>query len=1155
MIYTKRSYGSPLVSAIVCTILLAIVIVPVRSGRGEHDRYETLNRLIQEKGYHWIAGRTGVSELSLAEKKQLLGRIPPPPGAETGIPVIEAPAGAVFDPVFDWRNMGGTTVAKNQGGCGSCWAFAAVAQMESHIAIYEDRFEDLSEQQVVSCNPSGAGCGGGWAGAAYAVFEDSGAVHENCMPYEARDDIPCEMSGCFVHGYISGYSSVGQNVDAIKQAVLSGPVWAGIEVVERFYDYVGGCFNWEDEVVGYHAVLIVGWDDTKCSGEGAWIIKNSWGRSWGLDGYGYVKYGANGIGEPTYQIDYALNPVYARITAPNGGEEWEQGTDHDITWTTQRETPDSISILLSIDGGASYDRTVATGLTGANSYSWDVPNLPVHTARIRIIAYYGGEIGGFDMSDGDFTITGKPYRYVKKTGAEIYPYSLPEWAARNIQDAVDAADVGDSLIVAEGLYLEDVTVDREAYLLGGWDSTFTYRDPAVYPTTLQYFSCPLSFMYTGSGFSGIEGFTIMGGAGRETFLPDYGSYGGGVFCYQASPCIKGNIITGCGEATMGDFSGGGGISCYDGTVTIEDNEITGCLAQCGGGIYCYQATGIIRNNRIHGCAANELYSGQKAGGGVYALHADIFLEGNVIYDNNGYRQGGGVFIRLGTASVAGDTITGHACADAGGGIYADRSSLTVSNAVITGNSVGAVGGGVRHRAGSCTISNAVIALNEAVVTGGGVNADSSWGALVNNTIDRNTTDYFGGNVSLTNIVSFDVRNNLVTYGSVDGFNANSDENLTFRYNNCFGNMSDNVTGFTCDSTNTSRHPLYADTTANDYHLLVHSGGIDTGDPAGDQDPDGSRADQGAFGGPGAVTAAPVYVKNLAAQAVNDTTIELTWDAMLPGGLDYFAVYGDTASGFAPDAVHYLGSASPTSDTYLHHPVAGCRYYRVSAVNTQGYGGGYADQAGACAAGQDTVPPTVTVIHPDGGETFETGDTLDIEWIATDDRGVDSVSIYISDDGGAGFSPIAGGEPNDSLYQWIVPPMASDSCLVMVVAYDPSLLTGDDESDEFFTIEQYTTGGDPTPRFTDALEQNYPNPFNGTTTLHYSVAVPCFVELAIFDPAGRLVRTLERRRREAGRYAVVWRGRDEAGRTVSSGIYFCRIAAGDFRDSRKVVYLR
>ncbi len=202
-----------------------------------------------------------------------------------------------------------------------------------------------------------------------------------------------------------------------------------------------------------------------------------------------------------------------------------------------------------------------------------------------------------------------------------------------------------------------------------------------------------------------------------------------------------------------------------------------------------------------------------------------------------------------------------------------------------------------------------------------------------------------------------------------------------------------------------------------------------------------------------------------------------------------------------------------------------------------------------------MPPVVSVIHPNGGESFEVGDTLAIEWIAADNRGVDSVSIYISDNAGADFSLIAGGEPNDSLYQWIAPAMISDSCLVMVVAHDPSLLAGNDESDGLFAIEEITTGGDTPPRFVNTLEQNFPNPFNGTTTISYAVADPCMVELTIFNPAGQLVRRLERRNREAGRYEVVWNGRDDTGRGVSSGVYFCRIAAGGFHYTRKIIYLR
>jgi len=99
------------------------------------------------------------------------------------------------------------------------------------------------------------------------------------------------------------------------------------------------------------------------------------------------------------------------------------------------------------------------------------------------------------------------------------------------------------------------------------------------------------------------------------------------------------------------------------------------------------------------------------------------------------------------------------------------------------------------------------------------------------------------------------------------------------------------------------------------------------------------------------------------------------------------------------------------------------------------------------------------------------------------------------------------------------------------------------------------GGNGAPRYATALEQNYPNPFNGTTTIHYSIGGPCGVELGIYDPAGRVIRVLERTDRAAGRYSVLWSGKDDAGRDVASGVYFCRIKAGKYNETRKVLYLR
>jgi len=1141
----------------VFTVLLAVLLlIPMRGSAQEsaEEHIARINRKIEEQGLHWIAGPTGVSNLTPEEKQMRLGRIPPPIGSEKDIPVLLAPEGAVYDPIFDWRSNNGTTPVTDQLSCGSCWAFAAVAQMESHILIYDDRPLDLSEQQIIECNSYNNGCDGGWAGAAYEVLADHGAVLEACMPYEARDDLPCVEDQCESQGRISGYTYIPSSVNSIKEALLDGPVWAGIDIVDDFYSYHSGCFSSTDPVVGAHAILIVGWNDSSCGGNGAWIIKNSWGEDWGYSGYGYVEYGSCNIGSPAYQIDYIPNTVYVHVGSPNGGEELGVGTLHDITWSTSRETPDSVSIMLSLDGGLNYSETVSTGLIGVESYEWTVPSLPVSTCRIRVLAYFGGDVEGFDESDDDFTIVGAPYRYVSPSGDNIYPFTIPQWAAHSIQDAVDACDPGDTIMVEGAYYGGSLTITSAVYILGGWDSGFTVRDPESYTTTISGPGSVISFMYIDSGTHGIEGCTITGGSGRTASLPASSIYGGGIFSYESSPVIKGNVFTACGDEDRSESSGGGAICCYDGSPVIEDNEISGCFAQAGAGIYLYSTQAAISGNHIQGCSPSEEYLGIKSGGGIYALASTVSLDGNVIEDNGDFTSGGGLYVKFCSMYASGDTIRYNSCTDNGGGIYSERSDLALTQSVITGNTAGFWGGGIYQGKDSLGIENTIIALNNGGI-GGGIFADSIWGGISNSTIDRNTGTAFGGNLYLMNTADLDISNNMITYASQYGFHTASPDNITFSYNNCFGSTPADISGLSADSTNTSADPLYADTTTLDYHLLVHSVGIDAGDPSGGTDPDGSRADQGAFGGASAVMAACDYVENLTATAIGDTTIELSWDPVPQGDLSYYAVYADTVPGFRPAQELHIASPAPGTTSFSHHPVSGCLYYRVSAVDLDGYGGGYSAEASECAAGEDQTPPSVTVVHPNGGEIYETGDTISITWIATDNRGViDSVSIYFSENGGDDFVLIAHGEPNDSLYSWIDPSPVSDSCIVMIVAYDPALLTGEDESDDIFKIELYTATDMP-PRFVNELRQNYPNPFNGTTTITYSVASSSRVELSIYNVAGQLVKVLERREKAPGTYRVVWDGRDDAGRGAVSGIYFMLFRAGDFMQTRKIVYLR
>ncbi len=214
---------------------------------------------------------------------------------------------------WDWRQHGGVSPVRDQDGCGSCWAFATVASLESVVLIKQALLVDLSEQYLVSCNGKGWGCNGGWW--AHDLLVSPGAVLEADFPYVASD-VPCggpynypfKLNGW---AYVSGEDRVPP-VTTLQQAIYDyGPVSAAVYVGPFFQAYTGGVFDKEEAPRGgllsccpapasvNHAVLIIGWDDSKS----AWLIKNSWGSGWGETcgygsegGYMWIKYGVSNIG-------------------------------------------------------------------------------------------------------------------------------------------------------------------------------------------------------------------------------------------------------------------------------------------------------------------------------------------------------------------------------------------------------------------------------------------------------------------------------------------------------------------------------------------------------------------------------------------------------------------------------------------------------------------------------------------------------------------------------------------------------------------------------------------------------------------------------------------------------------------------------------------
>ncbi len=244
--------------------------------------------------------------------------------------------GVKFDPCtprgdlpdsFDWRDEveGGLPSVKNQGSCGSCWAFGTVAPLECNIKIKDGVEEDLSEQWLVSCNQDGYSCSGGWWCHDYFMENgktdpcgDSGAVMEDDFPYSASNE-PCNCP--YPHGYfIEDWAYVGDpngvaTVDQIKQAIYDyGVVSVAVCVNTAFHDYTGGVFSGPTCSNINHAIALVGWDDNQGT-DGVWFLRNSWGSGWGEDGYMRIEYGVCDVGYRTVRIKYR-DPM--QINLPDG---------------------------------------------------------------------------------------------------------------------------------------------------------------------------------------------------------------------------------------------------------------------------------------------------------------------------------------------------------------------------------------------------------------------------------------------------------------------------------------------------------------------------------------------------------------------------------------------------------------------------------------------------------------------------------------------------------------------------------------------------------------------------------------------------------------------------------------------------------------------
>jgi C1A family cysteine protease len=280
----------------------------------EAQELAEIRQQIAENGWHWEADFTSVSHIPPEDRADYNGYIPADPelyaknanGTLRALPLRDLPSS------WDWRTLGGTTTAKQQGGCGSCWAFAAVSAFESIYKITTGDGINLSEQQGLSCNELDYGCDGGNMIGCYFLWLGYGAIEEACMPYGASDAIACTHDDCTPVARITGYTGVGSSEAALKTAVMIQPVPVVFYAPNSLNWYSSGCYENGPNYTPNHAVLLCGWDDDACGDNGAWLIKNSWGTGWGQSGFGWIEYGTCSFGGEASLLDYEPFPE-ARI--------------------------------------------------------------------------------------------------------------------------------------------------------------------------------------------------------------------------------------------------------------------------------------------------------------------------------------------------------------------------------------------------------------------------------------------------------------------------------------------------------------------------------------------------------------------------------------------------------------------------------------------------------------------------------------------------------------------------------------------------------------------------------------------------------------------------------------------------------------------------
>jgi hypothetical protein len=673
-----------------------------------------------------------------------------------------------------------------------------------------------------------------------------------------------------------------------------------------------------------------------------------------------------------------------------------------------------------------------------------------------------------------------------------------------IQAGIDSSANGDTVLVQPGIYHERINFNGHNIILSSLFLT-TYDTAYISNTIIDRDSTGtlVTFSNGEDSATAIIGLTIGNPSGQP-------GGGRGIICIGASPLIKNNKII-----NNSIFGYGGGILCMASSHAVIINNTISRNAIGGGygaAIACISSNIIIINNII-----NDNFTVMGNAAGIFCQTSDCLIDSNLIINNSTGGSGGAIYTSGSNCIITNNELNNNLANYLGGGIYCQSSNDVVMDNIININTGGQGGGGV-YCSNSSTINITGNTINaDTGMNGGAIFCVNSTATIESNSMNGNVSrfldDYGGGFgsgiYSLNSQV--EIRENEISNGTGNGIFCDSCSETVINGNILSGNIGDDGGGIFCNNCQVtiSSNSIMGNAAIWDGGGIFYEGseGVISGDAIMD-----NRSNSG--GGFYCLNSNPfvknnIFAGNAASEDgggvfilysnplfLNNTLSRNLIDSSNTGAGG--GLYARGSNFWLINSIVWGDSAIQGKEIYAHNSVI---YIFACDIDSTGL--------------LHNIFAEPLFRNPDNNDfhlmAIGCGDSVNSPCI---DRG-DGIDTALSCSWGLG----------------------TVQCDIGAYGGGDTLVTN--------FIE-------PSPEIPAAfsLSQNYPNPFNPTTTIKYSLTKSAYVTIEIYDLLGRKVETLFDAQEQAGYHQIIWNGD-----RVSSGIYFYRIQAGDFSETKKMLLLK